>query len=96
MRGYNSSTFLSNNLRVAMSDGVSEDVDENDMPDADDPEVDMGNASGNRQTNKEPATEGDNVKNSLRWIRQGIFARRPISNTSFLKRIYSRVPIHAR
>ena len=92
MRGYNSSAFLSNSFWVAMLDGVSEEVDGNHMPDGDDPEVDIRNASGNSQTNKEP-TEEDNRRSFLQPVRQGIFAS--IFNTAFLKGIYSCISIHA-
>jgi len=59
------------------------DVDENSMVDGDDPEVNPGNASGNRQTNIKPETKKDNGKNSLQRTRQGIFTRGPPSILRF-------------
>jgi hypothetical protein len=56
-----------------MSSGASEDADEDDMSDADDPEVDIGNPSGNMQTNTKRETEEEKRKNSLQRTRQGIF-----------------------
>jgi hypothetical protein len=61
--------------------------------DIDDPEVDPGNALGNRQTNIKPETKEENGKNSLQRTRQGIFTRGPPSILRFLKQIYSCFPI---
>jgi len=51
------------------------DLHENNMIDSDDPEVDTGKTSRNRQTNEMPGTEEEKSKNSLRRTRQGIFTR---------------------
>ena len=51
------------------------DLHENNMVDGDDPEVDTGNASSNRQTNIMPETEEENWKLTLQRTRQGIFTR---------------------
>jgi hypothetical protein len=77
--GYTSSSFLSSNLWAA-----SEGVDESDVSDGDDPEVDAGKASGNRQTNKKQETEEEKRKKSLQRTPQGIFTRSPIFNILFL------------
>jgi len=96
MRGYNSSAFLSNNLWVALSDGASEDVDESDMSEGEDPEVDIGNASSNMQTNTKREAEQEERKNSLQRTRDGIFTRNPIFDiSSFLKHVYSWFSIYA-
>jgi hypothetical protein len=85
MRGYNSFSFLSANLSMAMSN-----FHENYTADRDS-EVNIENASGSKQTNTKPETEEEELKSFLH-IQQGIFTRRPIFNTWFLKRVYSSRP----